>query len=105
MIYQARCGGTKVAGKNWVYENGAPSKRPGWKQVAYVADANIGVDEAINLVYAGKKFYTVELTETGVGYMTTEIEGFTGTYDRKVQFFKQGRPSFYRRHRLVSCLA
>lgn len=79
--------------KNWVYENGSPSKRPGWKQVAYVADANINgmyeYEDNKLLVYAGKKFYTVELTETGVGYMTTEIEGFTGTYDRKVQFFKQ----------------
>ena len=80
--------------KNWIYDNGNPTKRPGWKQVAYVNGYAVNgmYLYATNtlLVYAGTKFFKVELTTTGVGYTTTEIST-TGMLlsSNRVQFFAQ----------------
>ena len=71
-----------------------PTKRNGWKQVAYVNGYAVNgmYLYATNtlLVYAGTKFFKVELTTTGVGYVTTEISttGMTLSSNR-VQFFAQ----------------
>lgn len=80
--------------KNWIFDHGSPTKRNGWKQVAYVNGYAVNgmYLYATNtlLVYAGTKFFKVELTTTGVGYVTTEISttGMTLSSNR-VQFFAQ----------------
>lgn len=80
--------------KNWIYDNGSPTKRPGWKQVAYVNGYAVNgmYLYATNtmLVYAGTKFFKVELTTTGVGYTTTEIST-SGMIlkSNRIQFFIQ----------------
>jgi hypothetical protein len=85
--------------KNWVYEHGRPTKRYGWKQMAYVAGNSVNgiyeYDDDKLLVFAGTKVYTVALSDTGVGYTTTAvtITGLT-IKNHRVQFFKQDERIF-----------
>lgn len=95
--------------ENTISKYGVNHKRPGWKQIAQVGTGHINgicsYTETINnvtkeyfLVYSGTTFYSVELTETGVGYITTALSTANITtgllQDRRVQFFKQGTDIF-----------
>ena len=80
--------------KNWIYDHGSPTKRPGWKQIAYVNGYAVNgiykYTTGYYLVYAGTKFFKVQITTTGVGYVTTEIStvGMVLT-SNQIQFFPQ----------------
>jgi len=90
--------------ENLINRYGNNHKRYGWSQIAEVGTGNIngfikfeetisGVTKEYFLVYSGTTFYKVEITETGIGYVTTALDTTNITpanlVDRRVQFYEQ----------------